>query len=76
MRVNKRKRTCQTVDFAIPTDHRVKQKESNKRDKYQDHVENWKKSMEHESDGGDTSCNWHAWYSHQRIGTETGELGN
>ena len=27
--------------------------------------------MEHESDG-DTSCNWCARYSHQRIGTETG----
>ena len=28
--------------------------------------------MEHESDG-DTSCNWHARYSHQRI--HTGGLG-
>ena len=31
--------------------------------------------MEHESDGG-TSCNWCARYSHQRIGTGTGRLGN
>ena len=31
--------------------------------------------MEHESDG-DTSCNWHARYSHQRNGTETGRTGN
>ena len=33
------------------------------------------KTMGHESDG-DTNCNWHARYSHQRIGTETGGLGN
>ena len=31
--------------------------------------------MEHESDG-DTNCNLYAWYSHQRIGTEIGGLGN
>ena len=31
--------------------------------------------MEHES-YGDTNCNCHAWYSHQRIGTGTGGLGN
>ena len=24
----------------------------------------------------DTSCNWHAWYCHQRIGTGTGGFGN
>ena len=29
-----KKRTCQIVDFAIPTAHRVKLKESKKRDKY------------------------------------------
>ena len=27
--------------------------------------------MEYESD---TNCNWHGWYSHQRIGTGTEEL--
>ena len=31
--------------------------------------------MEHESDS-DTKCNWCNWYSHQRIGTKTGGLGN
>ena len=31
--------------------------------------------MEHESDG-DTYCNWCSWYSHQRIATGTGVLGN
>ena len=28
--------TCRTVDFAVPSDHGVKPKESEKRDKYQD----------------------------------------
>ena len=31
--------------------------------------------MKHESDG-DTNCKWCSWYSHQRIGTRTGGLGN
>ena len=31
--------------------------------------------MEYESDGN-TSCKWRVRYSHQRIGTGTGELGN
>ena len=31
--------------------------------------------MEHESDG-DTNCNWHTRYCHQRIDTRTGGLGN
>ena len=28
------KRTCKIVDFAVPADHRVKIKESEKKDKY------------------------------------------
>ena len=31
-----KKRTCQIVDFAVPADHRIKLKESKKRDKYLD----------------------------------------
>ena len=34
--VNKKKRTCWTVDFAISDDHRAKLKESKKRDKFLD----------------------------------------
>ena len=34
-----------------------------------------KRTIEHESDGN-TKCNSHARYSHQRIGTVTGGLGN
>ena len=32
--INKRKIFCQTVDFAVPADHRINQKESEKKDKY------------------------------------------
>ena len=31
--------------------------------------------MEYENDG-DTNSNWCTWFSHQRIGTGTGSLGN
>ena len=31
-----KKRTCRMVDFAVPADHRVKLKESEKKDKYLD----------------------------------------
>ena len=32
--INKKGRTCRIVDFAVPADHRVKLKESEKKDKY------------------------------------------
>ena len=32
----KKKRTCKIVDFAVPTDHRVKLKENEMKDKYLD----------------------------------------
>ena len=34
--INKKKRTCWIVDFAVPADHRVKLKENQKKDKYFD----------------------------------------
>ena len=34
--INKKKRTCKIVDFAVPADHRVKLKECEKTDKYLD----------------------------------------
>ena len=61
--------------FAVPVDHRVKLKESEKRDKYLDLARELKKTVEYEIDDY-TNCNWFSWYSHQRIGTWTGELGN
>ena len=31
--INKKKRTCEIIDFAVPTDHRIKLKECEKKDK-------------------------------------------
>ena len=72
-----KKRTHPIVDFAVPADHRVKLKESKKRDKYKDlaRERKEKKTMEHERDV-DIGRKWSARYSHQSIATETGRLGN
>ena len=61
------------MNFAIPADHRVKLKESKKKDKYLDLARKLKKTttMKHESDG-DTNCKWCTRYSHQRIDTRIG----
>ena len=32
--INKKKKICKIVDFAVPADHRIKLKECEKRDKY------------------------------------------
>ena len=39
----KKKRICKIVDFAIPTDHRIKLKECEKKDKYLELVRELKK---------------------------------
>ena len=70
-----KKRTCRTVDFADPTDLRVKFKERKKRDKYIDPDRELEKTAEHESNG-DTNCKLCARYRHQRIDKETGGLRN
>ena len=70
--INKKKRTCRIVDFAILADHRVKLKENEKKDKYLNLARELKK---HESDNY-TNCDWCSWYSHQRLIKGTGELGN
>ena len=41
----KKKRTYRRVDFAVPADHRVKLKESEKRDKYLDLARELKKNL-------------------------------
>ena len=57
--VNKKQRTCWIVDFDVLTDHKVKLKENEQRDKYLDLArELKKKTMEHESDGH-SNCNLH-----------------
>ena len=70
--INKKERTCRTVDFAVPADHRVKLKESEKKDKYLDLARGLKK----QGSDGYTYCNWCSLYSHKRIGIGTGGLGN
>ena len=49
--------------------HKLKLKESEKKDKYLDLARELK-PMEHESDS-DTKCNWGSWYNPERIGTRT-----
>ena len=71
--INKKMSTCRIVDFAVPADHRVKLKESKKKDKYLDLARGLKK-LEHESDS-DINCYLCTWHSHQRIDTGTGGLG-
>ena len=46
----KKKRTCKSVDFAIPADHRIKLKESEKKNKYLDLARELNKTMENEGD--------------------------
>ena len=41
--ISTKKRTCRIVDFAVPTDHWIKLKESEKRDEYQDLAREQKK---------------------------------
>ena len=41
--INKNKRTCKIVDFAVPVDHRIKLNECEKKDKYLDLARELKK---------------------------------
>ena len=41
--INKNKRIFKIVDFAVPADHRINLKESEKKDKYPDHAKELKK---------------------------------
>ena len=54
------------VDFTEPADHKVKLKESEKRDKYLNLAREQKKTMGHEDDG-DTNCIWCIRNDPQRI---------
>ena len=60
--INKKKRICKIVDSAVPVDHRIKLKESEKKDKYLDLARELKKTIEHESDDY-TNCDWCFRYS-------------
>ena len=63
------------MSFAVLADNWVKLRGSEKRDKYLDLQENFKKTIEHESDQ-DTNCNMHVLYSPQKNFTGIGGLGN
>ena len=43
--INKKKIICKIVDFAVPADHRINLKESEKKDKYLDLVREFKKKL-------------------------------
>ena len=60
------------MDVAVLSDHRVKRKESEKRDKYLDLARELIKTIEYEGDS-DTNCNWCAQNNSQRFckGPET-----
>ena len=63
------------MDFAVPADHRVKLKESEKKDKYLDLDWELKKTVENESDVY-TNCNWCSLYRQRRINKESVGFGN
>ena len=48
--INKKKRTCKTVDSAVLADYRIKLKKSEKKDKYFNLARELKKTMKHEGD--------------------------
>ena len=62
------------MHFAVLDDHRVKIKENEKRDKYQDPARELK-NMERKSDG-DASCGWCTRNNSQMIGEGNGRLEN
>ena len=70
----KKKENLPNCRVCCPGWHRVKLKESTKKDKYQDLASELKK-LRRESDG-DNNCKWCSWHCHQKIGTRTGGLGN
>ena len=69
------KRSCQTVDFAVPVDHGVKIKESEKRDKNLNHASELCDTTEHEGDR-DTNSNLCTQNNSQSIGKATERFGN
>ena len=65
--IYKKKRACYLVDSAVPVEHKVRIKESKKRDKYLDLARELKETLEHEG-YGDINCSWCASNIPQRIG--------
>ena len=67
----RKKRIYIIVDLAVPADHRVKLKESENKDEYQDLARGTEKTVRHESDVY-TNYNWSSWCRHERICIRTG----
>ena len=55
-----KKRTCKILDVAVPADHRMKLKETEKKDKYLNLARELKKTMKHEGDDF-TNNDWCFW---------------
>ena len=72
----KKKENLQIMDFTVPADHRIKLKESKKKDTYLEFARELKKTMEREGDNY-TNRDWCFWYIHQRIikGLKNLEIG-
>ena len=64
--INKKRRTCKIVDFAVLADHRIKLKECEKKNKYLNLAREAKKTIEDESVDF-TYCDWCFWHSDPRI---------
>ena len=55
--INKSKKICKIVDFAVPANHRINLKESEKKDKYFDLARELKKTVAHGSNDC-ANCDW------------------
>ena len=53
-----KKRTCRIGDFAVPADHKVKLKESEKKNKYLELARELKEKIMENKNDGDTNCIW------------------
>ena len=74
--INKKKRTCKIVDFAMPAEKRIKLKECEKKKiSTSTLLDNFKKTMERESNNY-TNCDWCFWHGNYRIIKGTGGLGS
>ena len=71
----KKKKICKVVDFAVPVDHRIKLKETEKKDKYLDLARELKKTMEHVGDNF-TNCDWCFWHGRFRSWRPSGDHAN
>ena len=73
--ISKKKANLPNRGLCCPGGPKSKIKESEREINTKTLLEDYCKTMEHEDDA-DTSCNWHIWNYSQRLGKETGKLGN